>query len=84
MKLVFAFCAALVSIGCVSVGAQPRGGDRFVLFENNAPRPPRAIPHVRAHQAALVPVPRPRPNARPNEAAADALPAGFPPVAPLE
>ena len=58
MKLVFAFCAALVSIGCVSVGAQPRGGDRFVLFENNAPRPPRAIPHVRAHQAALVPVPR--------------------------
>ena len=84
MKLALAICVALVSVDCAAAGAQPRGSDRWSLFDNAAPRPPRLIPHVRPHQAANVPVPRPQPNAAIEKTAPPAAPGGFPPVAPLD
>jgi hypothetical protein len=92
MKTVVVLCAVLVALaGAPAVGAPLRTG----WFDQFAPRPPRAIPHARRHDAAAAPLPRPKPQSEPGAApptasqptAAAPPPSGpivFPPVAPLE
>ena len=74
MKLVIAFCAVLVGVGCGSTLSAPaRTNVAANPFADVVVRPPRSIPHVRPAHA---PLPRPKP------AAAGTI--QFPPVAPLE
>ncbi len=86
MRIVVALCAVLAGLGCVQAfGAPLRSSAGLHLFDEFAPRPPRAIPNVRRNYSASAPLPRAKPPAQPTPAAAPpAGPIEFPPVAPLE
>ena len=85
MRFTVAFCAVL--IGCGAALSAPRTNFASNPFDEVAPRPPAAIPHVRpTHAASVAPVPRPKPAEAAHGAPMPAPggPIVFPPVAPLE
>ena len=92
MRMIVAFCALLVGLGCVQASGAPRHSN-FGLFDKFIPRPLRAILNGHKHYSAVVPVPRPKPQHEPTAAANQPVapavapapgPITFPPVAPLE
>ena len=91
MRMIVAFCALLLGLGCVEASGAPRHSN-FGLFDKFIPQPLRAILNSHKHYSAVVPVPRPKPQHEPTAAAnpvASAVapapgPITFPPVAPLE